>query len=492
MRITPFSSMPAVTSVLGTLLAAACNPTNPSDLGGRLGSSRLVAVAPAVWVCHFRDDGTGVELTVSAPALAGHIAHGDYLTRLEVDPLGPTGDGIHFLRITDALGVARAARLAHNELQAANCRITISVAAGAIVGTTGTPPDATTEKFPVVIDVPDITLKGAFAMEVDADGRATGTSAGGSGTSLAPISPLLGGGTGPVSEMIVFINGQTNGSAGHRAVVEGFAFHSGRAPADVSIGGIAIGSLRVSDIVIRSNRFDNNLNSGVDLRASSGVVERIHLSGSANSCDVCLAGPGSYVFRDSRLVGGGTPGVLVLPAVVLTVPPGIEQYVPPASSHVNVVVENNEVRDHLKKPVGVGLRLGGIGVGAPNVVGNVTARFTNNTLANNTFGIIVEGAFVRNLPNQRADITLTTSGNVITGSCQHDLYVALPPSQVGLGLTTGLPLESSTYNLTLGSDLSWATAWYAHPDGFNNTLIVNGGVVSTGNNTAYDGTKVCP
>lgn len=466
-------------AVAALLLSAACGDDSIEGPDG-----------PSVSICHI-DGSVGSLRSVLTSALREHLVHGDYVARLEVGPSGGVGDSVHFRRITDALAAARAVRLARNELEQAACRITIAVAPGTVTGTTTESSDPATEKFPLVIDIPDITLRGATTLQLDASGRPTGATDGADVTTLTPVPALAGGGM-QVSEQILVINGHPNGSKGHGAIVEGFVLQSGRAATDTTVGGIGILTMRVNDVAIRGNRFENNLISAVDMRASSGLVERLYFSGLGSSCDICLAGPGDFVVRDSRLIGGGIPGVLILPAIILPVPSVIEQYTLPATSAVNVLVENNEVRGHVRKPVGVGLRIGAVGVGAPDVVGSVKARFVGNTLVGNTFGMIVEGAFVRAGTQRRGDIELTTSGNSISQSCQNDLLVTLSQSQVGLGLSNGPYLLNSSFNLTLGPDISWDNAWFANLPGVGNTLNVNGQAIASGSRIAYDAARVCP
>jgi hypothetical protein len=229
----------------------------------------------------------------------------------------------------------------------------------------------------------------------------------------------------------------------------------------------------------------------VDLRASTAVVERNHLAGVGSSCDFCLAGPGTYTVRDNRVIRGGIPGVLILPFSQVPVPPQVEPYPLPATAIVTTSVINNEVRDHRKKPVGVGLRIGAIGVDASNVAGTSNVTMTDNELVNNTFGIIVEAAFVRAGTLRRGDVTLSTSGNAISGSCQADLLVSLAQSQTALGIVNNPYLLNSTFALTLGGDISFDEAWYAHAAGQGNTLTVNGQIIANGVRRAFDPNKVC-
>ena len=76
-------------------------------------------------------------------------------------------------------------------------------------------------------------------------------------------------------------------------------------------------------------------------------------------------------------------------------------------------------------------------------------------------------------------------------SCQSDLFVAFSRRNTGLGIQTGPNVLSSTYTLALGTDISWANAWYANPSGFGNSLMVNGQVLPSGSRFAYDAARVC-
>lgn len=453
---------------------------------------------PKVSVCHIAGSYTSVaEIFLSE--LAGHQSHGDYIARLEVDRLATPGDGIHFTRVTDALAFARAGRIARGELETAACRISIVVSPGTLLGSTAQSSDPTFERFPLVIDVPDIALIGALKMEVDADKRATGVAEGGEVTTFAPRPALVVvGGTGSqqgVSEEIIIVNGHPDGPKGYGAVIEGFVFQSGRAPTATPVGGQGILSMRVRDIVVRGNRFEGGFTESVDLRASSGTVERNHLSGLGAACDICIAGPGDYVVRDNRLLGpGGMPGVLSVPAILLPVPQMVEQYALPSVALVTAVLANNEVRGHLFKPVGAGLRVGAIGIGAPNVEGTSKVLMTDNTLVGNTFGVIIEAAFPVAGGSLRGDIEVTTRDNTIVQSCQNDVLVTFSRHVNGLGLTSPYPsyLHNSTFNLSLDYWFpSWDKAWFDNPAGLGNTLVVNGDEMPNGSHTAYDATRVC-
>jgi hypothetical protein len=220
-------------------------------------------------------------------------------------------------------------------------------------------------------------------------------------------------------------------------------------------------------------------------------VENNHLSGLGSSCDICLAGPGNFTVRGNRVLApGGIPGILILPTVSVPVPAQVEPYALPASAEIIAMVENNEVSGHLKKPVGVGLRVGAIGVGASSVVSSSKVVFKGNTVTNNTFGIIIEGAFV-SATGRRGDIDLTTTGNTISSSCQNNVLLTLASSQTSLGIQSGLYLLDSNYNIKLGDDIPWADVWFTHAAGFGNTLVVNGAAVANGSRLSFDAARTC-
>jgi hypothetical protein len=155
-------------------------------------------------------------------------------------------------------------------------------------------------------------------------------------------------------------------------------------------------------------------------------------------------------------------------------------------------VRNNEVRDHLRIPVGVGIRMEAVGVGATNVHGVVHEVVQENALIDNRFGIMVHGAFVAPNTDRRGDVDLTLGGNVFQGSCQANLFVSFARHQTGLGLQpNGTYLLGSAFALTLNGDVPWEAAWYSHKAGFGNTLVVDGVVIPEGQRQFYSATG-CP
>ena len=65
--------------------------------------------------------------------------------------------------------------------------------------------------------------------------------------------------------------------------------------------------------------------------------------------------------------------------------------------------------------------------------------------------------------------------------------------QTGLGIDPKPRpyLLGSTFRLTLEGNLSWDDAWFSHPDGVGNTLVVDGQVMANGSRNFYDAVG-CP
>ena len=484
----PWRSLTALAAGLAAAALVSCATDTPTSES----TARADTVSPSaggkVSVCHQPGPNARI-LDIGAPALADHLSHGDYITTLLVShDAGLPADGVHFSRMTDALGAARAGRIARGELVSAACRITIAVSAGTYTGTTVSPAADGLEQFPMVVDVPDITLRGALVMGLDSHGRATGDGVDPDATTLTPAEPLPF--VNRISTPIIIANAHPGGSAGNGLTVEGFVFQSGHDPA-VDAGGQAVLSLRTKELTIRGNRLEGGFTESIDLRASDADVIQNHLGGTAGTCDICLAGPGTYRATGNRLLAGGIPGITVDGPVGLPVPDGVEPFVLPATAETSVELVNNEISDHNRIATGVGIRLDAIGPFGPNVQSTVHATVRDNVLTNNRFGIIVHGAFPQAGTLRRADVDATFSGNVIEHSCQAKLLVSFSRHTATLGLTTNPYLQNSTFRLALGGDVDWNDAWYGHPDGFGNTLIVDGQAIPNGTRQFYDATG-CP
>ncbi len=482
------SRVPRAAMLVVPLLLGACSVDSPLLTVDAVPTMGRISAADRVALCHKPGQSPGI-IEVAGAALRAHLGHGDYVTTLLVNHDEPaTDDGVHFRRIADAIATARAGRLARGESGVAACRITIVAAADRYEGTTNLA-TGDQEQFPLIIDVPDVTLRGALAMEIDGSGRATGTSSTGLETVLAPITrlPVVAGSSTP----LIIANGHPSGSRGNGLIVEGFVFTSGPNPS-VDVGGQGILGIRVNDIIIRGNRFEAGFTETVDLRASSGDVLQNHLRGTAGSCDVCLAAPGRYRAIGNRLLTGGVPGITTSAVVGLPLPAVVEPYTLPETAEVWSEVRNNEVRDHLRTPVGVGIRVETVGTQAPNVRNTVHSIIQDNLLSSNRFGIIIHAGFPVNGTTLVGDANVTLGGNVIENSCQTKVLVTFSRHQRSLGLNTTLPyLQNSTYALALNGDVAWTDVWFDHPASRGNALVVDGTPVANGSRQFYSAAG-CP
>jgi hypothetical protein len=303
----------------------------------------------------------------------------------------------------------------------------------------------------------------------------------------ADAQPFIDG----ISEPIIIANGHPGGSAGNGLTIEGFIFKSGHRNYLIDFGGQAVFSSRVQHLVIRGNRIEQGFSESFDLRESSATIEQNHLSGTGGTCDVCLSGPGRYRASGNRLLAGGIPGFLLVSAIGTPPPTGIEPTVLPFASTVYAEITNNEVRDHRRLPVGVGIRVGALGVAAWDVHGTVHAVIRNNVLVNNTFAMLVEAAFPLAGTDRKGDVDVTLGGNVMEQSCQNDLLVALTRHVRALGLSDDVYLEHSTYRLRLNGNIPWSDVWYGNEGGHDNKLVVDGQRIPSGTRAFYD-EATCP
>lgn len=105
--------------------------------------------------------------------------------------------------------------------------------------------------------------------------------------------------------------------------------------------------------------------------------------------------------------------------------------------------------------------------------------------------MIVHASFTVAGTDRKSDVDVTLGGNVIQPSCQAKLLVSLSRNTTALGLKAFPYLLNSSFALTLNGDLNWSEAWYSHPNGFGNTLTVDGQTIANGSRQFYTETA-CP
>ena len=372
------------------LVLASCAGDTPTGVNETPLSADAASVS-RVSICH-RSGTTGTIIQVAPEALAGRLRHGDYLTSLMVShATDQPSDGAHFRHIGDALAAARAGRLARDEGRTAACRITITVAAENLRGTSGDVGGRDLEHFPLVVDVPDITLHGAMVMRLDANGRATGGAVDHVVTALTPIEPL----GIPVDAIVPLIvaNGHPGGSAGHGLTIEGFVMRSGWA--GLGSGSYAVFAVRVRRLVIRGNRFEEGFDVPLDLRETSASIVRNHISGTG-LCDICLAGPGSFKVTGNRLLAGRARGHPDHARHRRPRDNGTGGRTVQIKGHGGAFGQDHKQRSP-RSPAPAGghghSHRGGVGLGTPAVYGTSHVTIRDNLLVNDNFALMIEGSF---------------------------------------------------------------------------------------------------
>lgn len=462
-------------------LTAACRSDDVTAAAG-VPEERLDACEP----------GRVLPISIAPGERAALEARGGFVTSLRVNPAVARNDGVVFRRITDALAEARRIRASKPN---ASCRIVIRVPVGTFVGSTaGT--DTMLETLPLRLDMREVTLQGAYIIPVDSLERPSGpvASSGLEGTTLTarPALTIVGGTTQTgVSEPLILVNSE-NGTGGDGTVIERLVLRSGHAATDTVVAGKGILSLRANNVIIRGNSFEGNFTERVDLRGGSATVSRNYSSGPGDTCDICLAGPGVFTVERNTLTQGGIPGVLIVPATLLPVPTGVNQFTPPGVSEVRVTVTGNDISGHQRVPVGTAVRIATVGINTPNVQGTSVVDVLNNALHENRFGFIIEAGFPVAGSLLRGDAIVSVYGNAFENQCRTDLYVSFARHTTGLGLANTPYLRNSSVSLTLGPEAPWSRAWFAHPPGFGNTLLVNRIEIANDRIAPYNPSKTCP
>ncbi len=154
-------------------------------------------------------------------------------------------------------------------------------------------------------------------------------------------------------------------------------------------------------------------------------------------------------------------------------------------------LRNNEVRDHLRIPTGVGIRTEAIGIGAPDVHGITHVGIHDNSLVNNRFALMFHGGFPEPDTKLKGDVDVKLGGNEMRQSCQANLLVALVRHRDVLGLDDLPYIEAFDLQGATGRKPVVEGAWFGNEAGHGNRLIVDGRLIPNGTRQFYSETS-CP
>ena len=385
-----------------------------------------------------------------------------------------------FATIQAAIAQARIDRLSPDF--SPNETIIIHIAAGQYV-----------EKLPLILDVPNLRLEGETTLTTDGNGLPIGFV---DSTETRLIAqPALAG-----VQTILLIGPTSSDLTGIGITVQGLVLDAGNGGS--ALDGRDITVDRVSRFSIQRNVLTGSAFIAVDGRASSGVIEENLIMGVG--CGSCISAgnqdaPANYSFLRNRSVENVFGGVLVAGSsydgvhnpALLPVAPGT------TFDSVAAVISGNDLSDNNHDPnLSFGIRLFAIdsGIPAAQSAGNLTVSVTNNTITNNSFGVVIDAGFPFRADQRlwTASFRTTFSGNTISGSNRAQALITFTRNSAAIfpaELKTGFKyLQDSTFTISdPGGDLNGY--WFDHPsmdpiDGrfLNNTLRVNGVTIPNGRN----------
>ncbi len=392
----------------------------------------------------------------------------------------PGGDGSKqapFRRITDAVNYVRGFPLGG--------RFEILVEPGTYVSRYSNT-DPSLEDLPIVLDYPNLKLKGSTSMLADENGLPTGEIEPGK-NSLLIAQPALA-----TDQNLISITQTNPGLSGQGVEVSKLTLDAGKAPTAPLGTGIFV--KLVQDFVIRDNYVTGGAFQGIQTTASSGKIQGNYFS--RVGCGACiLAGsttsPANVIFSGNRSNNNFFGGVLLDGA-------GISDS---AFDRLSAVVDGNDLSDSKANPAvgqGFGVRVMVLRHDPPNPgdSGNVTAIISNNRIRNNRLGFSIDAGFPYRTfgghPDSRlhnGTLKLSLVNNEIADSLIAAALISftrnsatLTPSQ----LSQWKYLEHSTFDIT-DSDGELTGYWLDHPvfdprDGrlLQNILRINGVEIPNG------------
>ncbi|HMK22489.1 MAG TPA: hypothetical protein VK466_09160, partial [Terriglobales bacterium] len=419
------------------------------------------------------------------------------------------------LRITDALAQARAIRYAQMlepHFQDDGMRpIEIIIAPGSYVGTFGDNPDGRLEEYPLLINIPQVALRGATQLALDSRGRpaanlqpdGTLTALDESSHTVLRMKPQE---TRSATAFIILVLPTTDVATGIRShasetAIEGLSFDVGagpvigvdRAPGFV-LWGCAFASAGAVDVVNSSARFEKNLFYKGDIGIVVNMADRSQ--------------PHKVVVRDNTAIGK-TNGSLYLSASGYDASSLFllwrhaseflyEPFLMPPQTYGKVIVENNLFTGSTANAnLGFAVRIVATDgqVTAPATTGEMGVTLHGNELTNNRSGLMLDAGFPARVLSGQAEqttgpwmahIRVLLRDNVITGNLRSAAAMSFTRFQAALlpaNLATFKYAESSKFELA-DPDGNAADLWVDHLEldpksgrTLNNTFIHNGVVI---------------
>ena len=420
-------------------------------------------------------------------ALAARPAAAEDLYVDASQPPGNGSPGSPYQTISAAVARARNDRLTGAVPDSET--IVVHVRAGEYFGSYDKKGPGIIEPLPILLDVPNLEMRGDTVLTLDAYGWPTGA-VNGTETSFT-ATPFLGGGFPP--DRFMFLVGPTSDRlTGADVTIDGFVLDGGMTGA--KLNGVAIGLDRVASASIAGNVI-TRAHFAVFARASTAAI----LGNFIHDCfvgPVLNAGPAtspaSYLFQDNRSVRNDEAGVtLWATGVVHTWDPALISVPADAvydTNHADVI--HNDLSDNDFFGGGAAGILCAMYVPVLHA-GHATAHLTvdveGNRIAGNTIGIVVDAGFSWRANAQPLTATFhgTFANNEVTANDLAPALVTFNRTAAALKLNPSALksykyLEDSLYELIVDDD-ELAGFWYDNPASdpvsdvvLDNILLVNG------------------
>lgn len=394
-----------------------------------------------------------------------------------------------FRTITQALVKARAdrSRLSSEE----TIIIHVAHVDGGYHGTYDRPVPTGFESLPLILDVPNLELRGETVLTFDTQGLPTGFEKG--TETMLVASPTLTGSSFTPNQHLLLVGPTSQILDGSNVSIDHFVLDGGLSPHGISFHwstglGADIGIDRVPGFAINENIFSGTF-MGVFARASSGSMQRnlmrqiyvgALLTGGSD------ASPASYVLSQNRSRGNVAGGLILSSTIGHS---ALDPTLLPIASDAlfdenTATVSGNDLSENNMFEGSFGLRCTQIG---PSQVqgGKLTVTVTGNRIAHNSAGITIDAGFpFRANPGVlTATFRATFANNQVVNNVLTPALITFTRYDAALDqslLNQWKYLQQSTYELTV-SDSELNQFFFDNPAidplsgvNLNNTLTVNG------------------